>query len=99
MLRNRSLFISEVGKIVRLLLLSQATIPKSDGIFSALKRIKTYLRLSMRNNRLHVLMLMHVHNNILDNINLADVANQFVDEKESRKQTFRHLSQNYSLEL
>ena len=30
-------------------------------------------------------MLVHVHNNILDNINLADVANQFVDRKDSRK--------------
>ena len=96
MSQNRSLFISEVGNIkVRLLLLSQATIPESDGIFSVLKRVKTYLRLSVRNNRLHVLMLVHVHNNILDNINLADVVNQFVDKKESRKQTFRHLSQNY----
>ena len=30
MSRNRSLFISQVGKIVRLLLLSQATNPESD---------------------------------------------------------------------
>ena len=66
---------------------------------SALKRVKTYLRSTMRNNRLHALMLVHVHNNVLDNINLGDVANQFVDRKDRRKQTFRHLSQNYLLEL
>ena len=53
----------------------------------------------MGNNRLYALMLMHVHNNILDNTDLADVANQFVDRKDRRKQTFRHLSQNYLLEL
>ena len=35
------------------------------------------------------LMLMHLHTNILDNINLADVANEFVNRKDSRKQTFR----------
>ena len=81
MLRNRSLFISEVGKILKLLLLSQATNDETDGIFSALKRVKTYLRLTLGNNRLHALMLVHVCNNILDNINLADVANQFVDKK------------------
>ena len=96
---NRSLFISEVGKIVRLLLLSQATNAESDGIFSALKRVKTYIKWTMGNNRLHALMLEHVHNNILDNINLADVANQFADRKDRRKQTFRHLSQNYLLKL
>ena len=39
----------------------------------------------MGNNRLHNLMLVHVHKNILDNINLADVANEFVDRKDSRK--------------
>ena len=53
----------------------------------------------MGNNRLHVLMLVRVHNNILDNINLADIANQFVDRKDRHKQTFRHLSLNYLLEL
>ena len=41
-------------------------------------------------------MLVHVHINILDHINLADVANEFVDRKASRKQKFGHLSRNYS---
>ena len=44
-------------------------------------------------------MLVHVNNNILDNINLADVANQFVDRKDRRKQKIRHLFQNSLLEL
>ena len=39
----------------------------------------------MGNNRLHALILVHVHKNILENINLADVANEFVDRKDSRK--------------
>ena len=33
-------------------------------------------------------MLMNVCTNIRDKINLADVANEFVDRKDSRKQTF-----------
>ena len=47
-------------------------------------------------------MLVHVKSNIMDNMNLADVANRFVDRKDSRKQIFfsefsqRHFSQNYS---
>ena len=44
-------------------------------------------------------MSVHVQNSISDNINLADLGNQFVYRKDSRKQTFSHLSQNYSLEL
>ena len=39
----------------------------------------------MGNNRLYALILVHVHKNILENINLADVANEFVDRKDSRK--------------
>ena len=40
-------------------------------------------------------MLTHVHKNILDSINLADAANEFVDGKDSRKQKFWHFPQNY----
>ena len=75
MSRNRILFISEVEKIVRLFLLSQAINAESDDIFSVLERVKTYLRSTMGNNRLHALIMVHVQNNILDNINLADVLN------------------------
>ena len=99
MSQNRSLFISDVGKIVRLLLFSQATNVESGAVFSALKCVKTYLRSTIGNNRLHAQMLVHVHNNFLHNINLADIANQFVDRKDRHKQTFRHLSLNYLLEL
>ena len=88
--------ISEVEKIASLLWLLPATNTESERIFSALKHVKTYLRSTMENNRLHALMLMHVHKNILDNINLAYVANEFVDRRDSRKQTFGHFSQNDS---
>ena len=78
MSQNRRFLMSEVEKIARLLLLSPATNAESVRIFSALECVKTYLRSTMGNNRLHALILMHVHK-ILDNINLADVANEFVD--------------------
>ena len=88
MSRNRSLLTSEVRNEVRLLLLSRPSNAKTDGIFSALNRVKTYST--------SALMLAHVQNNILDNINLADVANEFVDRKDSRSKIFRHFSQNHS---
>ena len=50
----------------------------------------------MKNKWLDALMLMHVDNNILDNINVAGVANEFFDRKDRHKQTFRHSSQSYS---
>ena len=46
----------------------------------------------MWNNRLNALMLVHFHINILNNISLGDVANQFVDRKHSRREKFGHFS-------
>ena len=77
---------------MRKLLLSQTTNAEIDSTFSALKHVNTYLRSTIANNRLLALTLVHIHINTLDNINLADVANEFVDRKESRKQTIRHIS-------
>ena len=34
--------------------------------------------------------------NVPNNINLANVANEFVGRKDNRKLTFRHFSQNFS---
>ena len=88
MSRNRNFLISDAEKTVRLLLLSQATNAESERIFSARKNIPRI--------NLHALMLMHVHKNTLESINFADVANQFVDSRDSRKKVFGHFSQNYS---
>ena len=73
MSRNRRFLVSEVENIVTLLLLLRATNAESERIYSALKHVKAYLRSTMGSNRLHALRLMHIHKNILDNINLADV--------------------------
>ena len=64
-------------------------------VMASFLHVKTFLRSTMGNNRLYALMLVHVYNNSLNNINLADVVNQFFDRKDSHKQTFRHLSHNY----
>ena len=58
---NRHFLISEAEKIVRLLLLLQATNTESEDTFSALKHVKSFLKSTMGNKRLHELMLMHVH--------------------------------------
>ena len=39
----------------------------------------------MGNNRLDALILMYVHENILDDINLSDVSNNFADREDSSK--------------
>ena len=75
----------EVGKVLRLLLLSQVTNIENNGFFSALKGVKIYLRSTIGNNWLHALMLVHIHKNILDKVYLVDVVNEFVDGRDSCK--------------
>ena len=55
----------------------------SEGTFSVLKRIKTYIGLSIGKNRRHALILVHIHKNIQNNLNLANVANEFAGKKDS----------------
>ena len=59
-----------------------------------LKRVKTYLRSTTGDSRLNHLMMLHVHKDRTDALTLVDVANDFVGEKENRKQMFGKFSAN-----
>ena len=79
---------SEVSKLVRLLLVMPATNAQSERSFSAVRRLKTYLRSSMTQQRLNHLMLLHIHKEHTNNLDLIDVANDFIDGNEHRKNFF-----------
>ena len=83
--------ICEVVKPLKLL--APATNEESEMIFSALKRVKTYLRSTMGEKRLGGLMVLHVHKEETDLINIIDAANNFTTKKSSRALTFGKFSQ------
>ena len=89
--------LSEISTLEKLLLVMPATNAVSERSFSALKRVKTYLRSTTGDSRLNYLMLLHVHKDRTDTLNLVAVANDFVEEKENRKQNFKTISQTSSL--
>ena len=66
----------------------------SERSFSALKRVKTYLHSTTRDSRVNHLIMLHVHKDRTDALTLVDVANDFVGEKENRKQFFGKFSAN-----
>ena len=82
------IFLSEVITVVKMMLLAPATNAISERPFSALKRLKTYMRATMGDERLNSLMILHIHREKTDKLNLIDVANEFVGENESRKRMF-----------
>ena len=79
---------SQVSKLVRLLLVMPATNAESGRSFSAVQRIKTYLHSAMSQQRLNHLMLLHAHKSHTDDLDLIDVANDFIDGSDHRKYLF-----------
>ena len=74
-------FYSQVVVLITLILVMPATNASSERTFSALRRIKTYLRSTMSQPRLNSLMILHVHKELTDQLNFLDVANEFVANK------------------
>ena len=60
----------------------------SEHSFSALRCIKTYLRSTMGQERLNNLMLLHIHKEITDDLDLKDVATEFISGSEHRLSIF-----------
>ena len=84
---ERSL-LSQVVLLMKLILVMPATNSTSKRSFSALRRIKTYLRSTMKQERLNSLMVLHVHKDLIDALDLLQVANEFVEGNDTRKQSF-----------
>ena len=71
--------LDQVVNIMKLILVMPATNSTSERSFSALHRVKTYLRSTMGQQRLNDLLLLHVHKEITDSLNLKEVVNNFVE--------------------
>ena len=81
-------FYSELCTIVRLLLVVPATNAISERSFSAMRRIKSYLRNTMLQGRLNHLMFLNIHKDLLNGLSLKTTANEFVRGNEHRLSKF-----------
>ena len=79
---------SEVVKVVKLILVMPATNAVSERSFSALRRLKSWLRTTTCQARLNWCMILHVHKDKTDSLQLNSVANEFVSRNNSRMQIF-----------
>jgi len=86
--RESVLFFSKVCQVAKLLLVMPATNAFSKHSFSAMRRIKTYLRSTMGQERLNHLMLLHLHKDKLDDLDLVYIANEFVKGSDHRLSFF-----------
>ena len=80
----RKLLLSEICTLSKLMLVMPATNAVSERSLSALKRVRTYLRSTTGEGRLNHLMLLHVHKELADGIDMVEVANLFVGDNQRR---------------
>ena len=83
---------AEVVTVFKLIMVLPSTNAVSERSFSAIKRLKTYLRSTVKQDRLNYLLLLHVHKDRTDSLSLTHVVEQFVSSSEHRLSVFERFS-------
>lgn len=80
----------DVHNLLRIYLTVPMTSATAERCFSALRRLKTYVRSTMTQSRLNHLLLLHCHKNILDDIlkNPSEIAEDFISSNSRRRDYF-----------
>lgn len=77
----------EFVKFVRIFLTIPVTSCTSERSFSALRRLKTFLRSTMTQKRLNDLAILHIYKDSI-NVDMNKIANMFINACEIRKNVF-----------
>ena len=79
----------EVVPLVKLLLvLLSSSSCSAERSFSALRRLKTYIRSTMSVSRLNHVTVLHIHKTLTDKLNINSIVNVFASAIDARKDTF-----------
>ena len=70
----------EVSRLLRIFLTVPMATATAERSFSALRRLKNYLRTTMSQKRLNHLILLHTHKDGTDLLELSDIARRMNDE-------------------
>ena len=90
---GHKILVSKIIKILKLILVMPASNAVSERSFSAMRRLYTYTRTNMTQSRLNNTMVLHVHKEKTDALNLVDVANEFVAGSDHRLNVFGKFSE------
>ncbi|KAK0144965.1 hypothetical protein N1851_016140 [Merluccius polli] len=83
----RSLF-GTVETLIRLLLVVPISTAEAERSFSALRRLKTWLRSTMSQRRLNSVAVCHAHQECIDQIRTVHISQQFAIKTERRESYF-----------
>ena len=79
---------SEVLRLIKIFYTIPVTTATAERTFSALRRLKTYLRATMSQQRLNHTMLLYVHKDRTDKIDIVNIARSFIKENDRRRNYF-----------
>jgi len=78
--------LSEVDRLLRIYLTVPMSSATAERTFSALRRLKNYLRTTMTQKRLNHVALLHTHKQPTDDLDLREVAR--IVQIQSRRKAF-----------
>jgi hAT family C-terminal dimerisation region len=78
----------EVSTLMQLFLVIPATSATAERSFSAMHRLKTYLRSMMTTERLNSVMVLNVHKDMMDKLDDSTTVDEFVAHTERRTDNF-----------
>ena len=81
-------------RIIKLLLINQATAYSPERSFSRARRLKSWLRSTMTSKRFNGLALLNVHKECTDQLDLMETGNEFIDQNEQRRKHFGKYTEN-----
>ena len=77
--------LSEVYKLLHICCTIPVTSATAERTFSALRRLKTFLRTTMTQMRLNHVAILHTHKEMTDEIDLDSIEREFVSANDRRK--------------
>ena len=80
--------IKEVITLCKLILVNPATSTAGERSFSTARRLKTWLRSRMNQERFSNLTVLNIHKERTDRLSTIDMANEFTDRNTNRKRNF-----------
>ena len=80
--------LSEVDKLIKLYLTIPVTTATAERTFSAFKRVKTYLKSSITQERLKNCLIMHLFKERVDKLFVEDIAADFASRNQRRRNFF-----------
>ena len=80
--------IKEVITLCKLILVNPATSAAGERSFSTARRLKTWLRSRVSQERFSNLTVLNIHKGRMDRLSIIDIANEFTGRNTKRKRNF-----------